>query len=202
MPSMPDPTLLVHDPFARFQEWMAEAEASEPSEPNAMTVATATPDGIPSARAVLLKGVDRRGFVFYTNMESRKAGELTANPRLALLFHWKSLGRQIRIDGRAEHVTDAEADGYFASRPRISRLGAWASDQSRPLPDRATLERRLADMEARYPGNDIPRPPYWSGYRVIPHYFEFWQSMDFRLHDRTVFTRVTDGGWTMGKLYP
>ncbi len=199
---MPDPTSLVHDPFARFQEWMAEAEASEPSEPNAMTLATATPDGIPSARAVLLKGVDRRGFVFYTNMESRKAGELAANPRLALLFHWKSLGRQVRIDGRAEYVTDAEADAYFASRPRISRLGAWASDQSRPLPDRATLERRLADLEKRYPGDDIPRPRYWSGYRVIPHHFEFWQSMDFRLHDRTVYTRTTDGGWTMGKLYP
>jgi pyridoxamine 5'-phosphate oxidase len=202
MPSMPDPTLLVHDPFARFQEWMAEAAASEPNEPNAMTLATATADGIPSARAVLLKGVDRRGFVFYTNMGSRKAGELAANPRLALLFHWKSLGRQVRIDGRAEHVTDAEADAYFASRPRISRLGAWASEQSRPLPDRATLERRLADLETRYPDDNIPRPPYWSGYRVIPHHFEFWQSMDFRLHDRTVFARMTDGGWTMGKLYP
>jgi pyridoxamine 5'-phosphate oxidase len=202
MPSMPHPISLVHDPFLRFQEWMAEAEASEPTEPNAMTVATATPDGIPSTRAVLLKGVDRRGFVFYTNLGSRKASELAANPRLALLFHWKSLGRQVRIDGHAEHVTDAEADAYFASRPRISRLGAWASDQSRPLPDRATLERRLADLERRYPSDDIPRPPYWSGFRVIPHHFEFWQSMDFRLHDRTVYTRMTDDGWTMGKLYP
>lgn len=199
---MPDPTPLVYDPFARFREWMAEAEASEVSEPNAMTVATATPDGIPSARAVLLKGVDQRGFVFYTNMESRKGAEIVANPRLALLFHWKSLGRQVRIDGRAEHVTDAEADAYFGSRPRISRLGAWASDQSRPLPDRATLEQRLADLEKQYPDNEIPRPPHWSGFRVIPHHFEFWQSMDFRLHDRTVYTRTPDGRWTMGKLYP
>jgi len=202
MPSMPDPTLSVHDPFARFQEWMAEAETTEASEPNAMTVATATPDGIPSTRAVLLKGVDRRGFVFYTNMESRKGAELAGNPRIALLFHWKSLGRQVRIDGRAEPVTDAEADAYFASRPRISRLGAWASDQSRPLPDRTTLERRLADLEKQYPSDEIPRPRYWSGYRVIPHHFEFWQSMDFRLHDRTVYTRTTSGRWTMGKLYP
>ena len=199
---MPDPTLSVHDPFARFQEWMVEAEATEASEPNAMTVATATPDGIPSTRAVLLKGVDRRGFVFYTNMESRKGTELAANPRVALLFHWKSLGRQVRIDGQVEPVTDAEADTYFASRPRISRLGAWASDQSRPLPDRTTLERRLADLEKQYPGDEIPRPSYWSGYRVIPHHFEFWQSMDFRLHDRTVYTRTTSGRWTMGKLYP
>jgi pyridoxamine 5'-phosphate oxidase len=199
---MPDPTPTAHDPFARFHEWMAEAEASEPSEANAMTVATATLDGIPSARAVLLKGVDRRGFVFFTNMESRKAAELAANPRLALLFHWKSLGRQVRIDGRVECVTAAEADAYFVTRPRVSKLGAWASDQSRPLPDRATLERRLADLDKRYPGDDIPRPPHWSGYRVIPHHFEFWQSMDFRLHDRTVYTRTTDGRWMTGKLYP
>jgi pyridoxamine 5'-phosphate oxidase len=202
MPLMPDPNLLVHDPFARFQEWMAEAEAREPCEPNAMTVATATPDGIPSTRAVLLKGVDERGFVFYTNLESRKGIEIAANPRLALLFHWKSLGRQVRVEGRAEHVTEAEADAYFASRPRVSRLGAWASDQSRPLPDRATLERRLADLEKRYPDNHIPRPAHWSGYRVIPHLFEFWQSMDFRLHDRTVYKRTTDDCWTTEKLYP
>ena len=199
---MSDPNLFAHDPFARFQDWMAEAEAREPTEPNAMTVATATPDGVPSARAVLLKGVDRRGFVFYTNMQSRKGGELTANPRIALLFHWKSLGRQVRIEGRAEPVADAEADAYFASRPRISRLGAWASQQSRPLPDRMTLERQLADLDKQYPGDEIPRPPYWSGYRVNPHHFEFWQSMDFRLHDRTVYTRTTSGRWTLGKLYP
>ena len=140
--------------------------------------------------------------MFFTNTESRKGGELAANSHVALLFHWKSLGRQIRIEGVVEHVTDAEADAYFASRPRISRLGAWASDQSRPLADRATLERRLAEYEARYPGEDIPRPPYWSGYRVIPARFEFWQSMPFRLHDRTVYTRTADGGWTIGKLFP
>jgi pyridoxamine 5'-phosphate oxidase len=190
------------DPFVLFRDWMAEAEANEPSDPNAMTVATATPDGRPSARTILLKGVDARGFVFFTNKESRKAGELAANSRIALLFHWKSLGRQIRIDGSIEHVTDAEADAYFATRPRISRLGAWASLQSRPLPDRAVLERRLAEYEVRYPDEAIPRPPYWSGYRVLPDSLEFWQNMPFRLHDRTLFTRTPGGGWTSGKLFP
>jgi pyridoxamine 5'-phosphate oxidase len=194
------------DPFARFHAWMAEAIEHEPDEPNAMTVVTATPDGTPSARIILLKGVDDRGFVFYTNKESRKAGELAANPRISLLFHWKSLARQIRIEGAVEDVTDAEADAYYASRPRISRLGAWASSQSRPLAERADLERRLAEYEARYPGEDIPRPPYWSGYRVIPKSFEFWQGMPFRLHDRTIYARApgtpAGGGWTMGKLFP
>jgi len=194
------------DPFARFHAWMAEAIEHELDEPNAMTVVTATPDGTPSARILLLKGVDDRGFVFYSNKESRKAGELAANPRIALLFHWKSLARQIRIEGTVEDVTDAEADAYYASRPRISRLGAWASSQSRPLAKRSDLERRLADYEARYPGEDIPRPPHWSGYRVIPQSFEFWQGMPFRLHDRTTYTRApgtaAGGGWTMGKLFP
>ena len=202
MSASPSPAPLVTDPFARFGEWMAEAEATEPSDANAMTVATAGLDGAPSARIVLLKAVDARGFVFYTNKESRKADELAANPRAALLFHWKSLGRQVRIEGRVTDVTAAEADAYFASRLRISRLGAWASDQSRPLPDRATLERRLAEQEARYPGDDIPRPPFWSGYRVVPDRFEFWQNMDFRLHDRTVYTLAGDGRWAVGKLYP
>jgi pyridoxamine 5'-phosphate oxidase len=151
---------------------------------------------------VLLKGADARGFVFYTNMESRKGGELAANTRAALLFHWKPLGRQVRIEGRVEHVTDAEADAYYATRARISRLGAWASDQSRVLPDRAELERRLAAYEAKYPGEDIPRPPHWSGFRIVPERFEFWQNMPFRLHDRTVYTRAADGGWTTGKLFP
>jgi pyridoxamine 5'-phosphate oxidase len=194
------------DPFARFHAWMVAAIEHEPIEPNAMAVVTATPDGRPSARMVLLKGADERGFVFYTNKESRKAGELVVNPRIALLFHWKSLERQIRIEGVAEDVTDAEADAYYASRARISRLGAWASPQSRPLAERAALEERLAEYEARYPGEDIPRPLYWSGYRVIPELFEFWQGMEFRLHDRTVYTRTprTQGGagWTVGKLFP
>jgi pyridoxamine 5'-phosphate oxidase len=199
---MPDSSQLVADPFDKFGEWMSEAWTLEPEDANAMTLTTTTPDGSPSARIVLLKGADERGFVFYTNKESRKAGELAANARAALLFHWKPQGRQVRIEGRVEHVTDAEADAYFATRARISRLGAWASDQSRPLPDRAELERRLAAIAAKYPGEDIPRPPHWSGYRVVPERFEFWQNMPFRLHDRTVYTRTADGGWTIGKLFP
>jgi pyridoxamine 5'-phosphate oxidase len=199
---MPDSAPLVTDPFARFQEWMAEAWRHEPEDANAMTLATATADGSPAARIVLLKGADARGFVFYTNTESRKGGELAANARAALLFHWKPQGRQIRIEGRVVPVTDAEADAYYASRARISRLGAWASDQSRVLPERAELERRLAGYEAKYPGEDIPRPPHWSGFRVIPERFEFWQNMPYRLHDRTVYTRAANGGWAIGKLYP
>ncbi len=190
------------DPFAHFHAWMTDAEASEPADPNAMTVVTTTPDGKPSARTILLKGTDPRGFVFYTNKESRKAGELAANANIFLLFFWKSLGRQIRIEGTVEHVTDAEADAYYASRPRVSRLGAWASDQSRPLASRAELERRLAEYDARYPGEAIPRPPHWSGYRVVPSYFEFWQNMEFRLHDRTIYQPAPGGGWTTGKLFP
>lgn len=189
------------DPFAWFQRWMAEATASEPSDPNAMTVVTVAADGKPSARTILLKGVDPRGFVFYTNTHSRKGGELANSPLIALLFHWKSLGRQIRIEGVTEPVTAAEADAYYATRPRISRLGAWASDQSRPLDTRAELERRLAHYDAKYPGEDIPRPPHWSGYRVLPERFEFWQNMEYRLHDRTIFERA-GSGWTRGKLFP
>ena len=189
------------DPFAWFAAWFAEAQASELNDPNAMTVATTTADGHPSARIVLLKDYDERGFVFYTNKQSRKGQELIANPRAALLFHWKSLHRQIRIEGPVQDVTDAEADGYYASRARISRLGAWASDQSRPLPARAELERRVAEMEASYPGETIPRPPHWSGFRVVPESFEFWQDMPFRLHDRHVFTR-TATGWTESLLFP
>ena len=199
---MPDTSLLAADPFTKFDGWMAEAWTHEPEDANAMTLATTTPEGLPSARIVLLKGADARGFVFYTNKQSRKAEELTANTRTALLFHWKPLGRQVRIEGRVEDVTDAEADAYYATRARISRLGAWASDQSRVLPERAVLERRLADYEAKYPGEDIPRPPHWSGYRVIPERFEFWQNMPYRLHDRTVYTRAASGGWAVGKLFP
>jgi pyridoxamine 5'-phosphate oxidase len=199
---MPDTSLLATDPFTKFDAWMAEAWTHEPEDANAMTLATTTADGLPSARIVLLKGADARGFVFYTNKQSRKAEELAANTRAALLFHWKPLGRQVRIEGRVTDVTDAEADAYYATRARISRLGAWASDQSRVLPERAVLERHLAEYEAKYPGEDIPRPPHWSGYRVIPERFEFWQNMPYRLHDRTVYARAANGGWAVSKLFP
>ncbi len=194
------------DPFDRFSAWMREATEKEPNDPNAMALATATPDGRPSLRMVLLKGVDQpnvtaRGFVFYTNQESRKGVELAANSHVALLFHWKSLRRQIRVEGAVGPVSAEEADAYFKSRPRLSRLGAWASAQSRPLAARQELEDRLAECEARYPGEEIPRPPYWSGYRVVPHRFEFWQDMPFRLHDRTVYEQG-DRGWATGRLFP
>jgi pyridoxamine 5'-phosphate oxidase len=189
------------DPYALFATWFAEAEKSEPNDPNGMALATVSPEGHPSLRMVLLKGWDHDGFVFYTNTQSRKGTELAGNRNVALLFHWKSLRRQIRIEGAAESVTDAEADTYFASRPRLSRIGAWASDQSRPLPSRATLAGRVAAVELRYPIGEIPRPPHWSGFRVRPCAWEFWQDMPFRLHDRTVF--ALDGeNWRSEKLYP
>ena len=166
-----------------------------------MTVATTNQEGHPSARIVLLKEWDRAGFVFYTNKESRKGDELRENPRACLLFHWKGLRRQVRIEGPVEHVSDAEADAYYNSRPRGSRLGAWASIQSRPLLARGDLERRIGEFDAMYPGEDVPRPAHWSGFRVVPAYFEFWQDMPFRLHDRTVFTRQGDT-WQTGKLFP
>ncbi|MGC8470077.1 MAG: pyridoxamine 5'-phosphate oxidase [Acetobacteraceae bacterium] len=189
------------DPFALFAAWLEEAGACEPNDPNAMTVATASPAGKPSARILLLKGFDSRGFVFYTNTQSRKGTELAANPAAALLFHWKTLQRQVRIEGSVAVVDPAEADAYFASRPRLSRLGAWASDQSRPLAQRETFERRLAEAEARYPGEQVPRPPHWSGYRLAPEWFEFWQDRAYRLHDRITF--APEGtGWRRGRLYP
>jgi pyridoxamine 5'-phosphate oxidase len=198
---MPAGAPLAASPFVQFRDWMADAEKSEPNDPNAMIVGTASAEGRPSLRTILLKGVDERGFVFYTNKESRKGGELAANPQASLLFHWKSLRRQIRIEGPVEHVTDAEADAYYESRPRISRLGAWASQQSRPLAKRTILEERLAEMEARFP-DEIPRPGYWSGYRVLPEMFEFWQDMPYRLHDRTIYRRSPDGAWEQSKLFP
>lgn len=189
-------------PFTLFGAWLAEAETGEVNDANAMTLATATADGFPSARIVLLKGYDDRGFVFYTNFDSRKGAELLANPKSALLFHWKTLRRQIRIEGLAEPVSAAEADDYFNSRPRGSRLGAWASDQSRPLPKREELERRVQEATARYEGAEVPRPAHWSGFRMVPRRFEFWQDMPYRLHDRLVYERAASGNWTIGRLFP
>lgn len=199
---MPDTaTTFVRAPFILFGEWFAAALAAEPRDANAMTLATSTPDGAPSARTVLLKGWDERGFVFYTNLESRKGAELATNPRAALLLYWKSLSRQIRIEGAVEPVTAREADDYYASRPRLSRIGAWASEQSRPLARRADLEARVADFEARYPADPVPRPPFWSGFRLIPARFEFWEERPFRLHDRRTFVRA-GADWQPGLLYP
>lgn len=189
------------DPFTLFDAWFAEAKASEVNDPNAMSLATATADGKPSVRMVLLKDRDARGFVFYTNFHSRKGGELAANGQAALLFHWKSLRRQIRIEGGIAEVTPAEADAYFHSRPRDSQLGAWASLQSEPMAERFELERRMANYTARYAGKPVPRPPHWSGYRVIPDNFEFWLDRPFRLHERITFARAANG-WQSGRLYP
>lgn len=192
---------MTDDPHALFAAWLEDARGSEPNDPNAMAVATVGADGMPSVRMVLLKGHDARGFVFYTNQQSRKAGELTANPKAALLFHWKSQRRQVRIEGPVSLVADAEADAYFASRGRDSQLGAWASDQSRPLADRATFEARFEAEQARFEGRDVPRPPHWGGYRVTPARIEFWSDRAHRLHERRVFTRTADG-WHEGLLYP
>ena len=184
-----------------MREWFAAAVAKELSDPNAMTLATADASGRPAARTVLLKAWDQDGFVFYGNLGSRKGRHLAENAQAALLFYWKSLYRQIRIEGAVTPVSDAQADEYFASRPRASQLGAWASDQSRELASRELFEARVAEAEARFSGPTIPRPEFWSGWRVTPDYFEFWQGQDFRLHDRLTFAK-TETGWVPGRLYP
>lgn len=192
------------DPFGLFAAWLLEAEKSEPNDPNAMALATVDEDGLPDVRMVLLKDFDGDGFVFYTNCESAKGRELIAQPKAALLFHWKSLRRQVRVRGPVEQVTAAEADAYFATRPRHSRLGAWASQQSRPLESRFALEKAVALVAARYPIGEVPRPPHWSGFRIRPQQIEFWKDGAFRLHDRVLFTRSsTDAeGWQSQRLYP
>ena len=192
---------MITDPFALFEQWYAEARQSEVNDPQAMTVATVDDEGRPSARMVLLKGHDERGFVFYTNFESRKAGDIAGNSHVALLFHWKSLRRQIRIEGTASKVSEAEGDAYFATRMRDSQLGAWASEQSRPLDKRETFEARFDAMAERFEGGDVPRPPHWSGFRIVPDRIEFWQDRAHRLHERRLFT-LTGDGWTEGLLYP
>ena len=189
------------DPHALFEEWYTEAQQAEPGLPEAVALATADAAGAPSLRMVLLKGHDARGFVFYTNSRSRKGAELAENGRAALLFYWKSLRRQVRVEGPVEPVSDAEADAYFATRARESQLGAWASDQSQPLDRRATFEGRFNDLAARYEGQDVPRPPHWWGYRIVPERIEFWTDRAHRLHERRLFMREGNG-WTESLLYP
>ena len=190
------------DPIEQFRKWLDEALAANLHEPNAMTLATAAPDGRPSARVVLLKGYDERGFVFYTSYEGRKSRELEENPRCALVFYWSELERQIRIEGRARRVSEEESDAYYGSRPRGSRLSAWVSAQSRPVEDRGALEKRLWELEAEYEGREIPRPPFWGGYRVEPEAIEFWQGRENRMHDRLLYRRPSGGGWRMQRLQP
>ena len=194
---------LSDEPIALFETWLAEASRSEPNDPNGMALATSGADGLPNVRMVLLKGHDSRGFVFYTNTQSQKGEELQANMQAAGLFHWKSLRRQVRLRGPVEQVSDAEADAYFQSRPRESRIGAWASQQSRPLESRFALEKAVAAAAARYAVGEVPRPPHWTGFRIRPVSMEFWRDGAFRLHDRVRFLReAPDGEWTKARLYP
>ncbi|MDQ3140305.1 MAG: pyridoxamine 5'-phosphate oxidase [Pseudomonadota bacterium] len=192
---------MATDPHLLFDDWLEEARLAEPNDPEAMALATAAPNGAPSVRMVLLKGHDARGFVFYTNLDSRKGGELAANRQAALLFHWKSLRRQVRVEGAVAAVDAAEADAYFATRSRDSQLGAWASDQSRPLADRATFEARFDETRARFEGGAVSRPPRWSGFRLAPDRIEFWSDRAHRLHERRLFVK-DGGGWSEGLLYP
>jgi pyridoxamine 5'-phosphate oxidase len=189
------------DPFELFAEWMVEARASEPNDPDAMAFASADGQGRPSVRIVLMRRYGPEGFGFFTNLESRKAGELLANPFGALAVHWKSLRRQVRAEGRVVEVSEAEADEYFASRSRDSRIGSWASDQSRPLESRELFEQRVREAQARFADRDVPRPPHWSGFRLIPDAIEFWSDRQYRLHERRLFKR-TEEGWSEGLLYP
>ena len=192
---------MSQDPIALFDAWFAEARAAEPSDPDAMALATASPDGRPSVRMVLLKGFGPEGFTFYTNDESLKGRQLAENGQAALLFHWKSLRRQVRIDGHVERVGQADANAYFATRSRDSQLGACASDQSRPLESREFFERRYEELKQRFEGQPIARPPHWGGYRVVPRLIEFWTDRPHRLHERRLFTRTAEG-WDEGLLYP
>jgi pyridoxamine 5'-phosphate oxidase len=191
------------DPMTLFDDWFAEAEEQEINDANAMALATVGEDGMPSQRMVLLKAADGAGFTFYTNYESRKGRQLLAQPKAALLFHWKSLRRQVRVEGPVEQVSAEEADAYFASRPRQSQIGAWASEQSRPLESRYALEKRVAKFAAKYAVGTVPRPPHWSGFRVVPSLIEFWKDGAFRLHDRVVYSRgAPDEDWQTRRLYP
>src|SRR6478609_6804741 len=191
----------AEEPYALFGEWFAEAVKSEPNDPNAMALATVDAEGLPDVRMVLMKGYDNDGFVFYSHIDSAKGRELAANPKAALLFHWKSLRRQVRVRGRVTRVSDAEADAYWATRARPAQLGGWASAQSRPLPDRMALEKKIAEFGLKFGLGKVPRPPHWSGFRLAPQAIEFWRNRPFRLHERLVFVRSGEG-WAAQRLFP